>query len=89
MTNLSDFVIEDGVLKKYRGSGGDVTIPSGVTSIGERAFWYCSGLTSAEIPKSVTSIGRRAFEGCSGLTSIGSSARKALRNIIVKEGAVI
>ncbi len=41
-----------------------------VTSIGNRAFYYCSGLTSVTIPNSVTSIGQYAFQGCSGLTSI-------------------
>ena len=32
-----------------------------VTSIGELAFAWCSGLTSIEIPNSVTSIGEEAF----------------------------
>ena len=41
-----------------------------VTSIGERAFYECSGLTSVTIGNSVTSIGIRAFENCSSLTSI-------------------
>ena len=41
-----------------------------VTSIGERAFYNCSRLTSVTIPNSVTSIGREAFYYCSGLTSI-------------------
>ena len=41
-----------------------------VTSIGEYAFYYCSGLTSVTIPNSVTSIGTFAFYGCSGLTSV-------------------
>ena len=33
-----DFVIEDGVLVAYQGSGGDVVIPDGVVSIGGQAF---------------------------------------------------
>ncbi len=45
-------------------------IPNSVTSIGESAFAYCSGLTSVTIPNSVTSIGESAFAYCSGLTSV-------------------
>ena len=47
-----------------------MTILGSVTSIGDYAFYQCSGLTSVTIPNSVTSIGDWAFWGCSGLTSI-------------------
>ena len=47
---------------------GDISYP--VTSIGEGAFSYCSGLTSVTIPNSVTSIGDWAFSDCTGLTSV-------------------
>ena len=45
-------------------------IPNNVTSIGDYAFYRCSGLTSVTIPNSVTSIGDHAFYGCSKLTSV-------------------
>ena len=48
----------------------EYVIPGGVTSIGNSAFSYCSGLTSVTIPNSVTSIGSSAFRYCIGLTSV-------------------
>ncbi|MBP5177082.1 MAG: leucine-rich repeat domain-containing protein, partial [Clostridia bacterium] len=47
-----------------------ITIPDGVTDIGDYAFAGCSGLTSVNVAGSVTSIGEGAFSSCSGLTSI-------------------
>ena len=34
MSNASDFIIENGILTKYNGAGGDITIPDGVTGFG-------------------------------------------------------
>ena len=45
-------------------------IGNSVTSIGDYAFYKCSGLTSVTIGNSVTSIGGYAFYGCSGLDKI-------------------
>jgi len=65
-----DFDIQDGVLVKYNGPGGDVVIPDGVTRIKGSAFYKCTSLTSVVIPNSVTSIGEGAFRDCTSLTSI-------------------
>ena len=43
---------------------------SGVTTIGNYAFWDCDGLTEFAIPDEVTAIGKDAFGHCGGLTSI-------------------
>ncbi len=48
----------------------NTVIPSSVTSIGDGAFIYCSGLTSVSFPTSVTKIGEIAFYGCTGLSSV-------------------
>ena len=48
----------------------EFTIPEGVTSIVEMAFFNCDGLTSVVIPSSVTSIGFSAFAFCDRLTSV-------------------
>ena len=49
---------------------GEITIPSSVTEIGEKAFRDCVGITSITIGNSVTTIGEWAFAECTGLTSV-------------------
>lgn len=45
MSRNQDFIIKNGVLQKYKGPGGDVTIPEGVTEIRAYAFQFCTDLT--------------------------------------------
>ena len=47
----------------------DVSIPDGITRIGQNAFWG-TGLTSIEIPTSVSQIGSCAFQNCKQLSSV-------------------
>ena len=70
MSNPSDFVIENGVLKKYSGPGGDVVVPEGVISIGDSAFSGCTAMKSITIPEGVKSIGAFAFHNCESLEKI-------------------
>ena len=46
------------------------TIPDSVTTIGVKAFYWCTNLTSVTIPDSVTEIGEEAFKACKSLTSV-------------------
>lgn len=66
--NSKDYVILNGVLIKYMGSGGDIIIPDSVTTIGQSAFSNCETITSVIIPDSVTSIEASAFLNCTNLS---------------------
>ncbi|WP_321437704.1 leucine-rich repeat protein [uncultured Bacteroides sp.] len=46
------------------------TLPNSVTSIGNAAFYGCTGLASITLPNSVTSIENYAFTGCTGITEV-------------------
>ena len=75
--SLSDLTVK--VTEGDNEYSGEVIIPSTVsykskaltvTSIGEKAFYYCDGLTSITIPNSVTSIGDGAFSNCRSLKDL-------------------
>ena len=55
-----------------------VTLPQGLTTIGDWAFDGCTGLTSVTLPDSLTTIGDCAFYGCTGLTD---ESKTAIRKI--------
>ncbi len=75
-----------------------VSIPSGVTRIGQMAFSDCTKLTSVSLPSTLTGIGDCAFDGCSSLntvtipesvTDIGDDAFDGCNNLTIrcKEGS--
>lgn len=69
-SQTEDFEIENGVLIKYKGSGTEVMVPAGVTSIGAYAFKENSNLISVNLPDTVAEIGSGAFLECSNLKKI-------------------
>ena len=48
----------------------NISLPDGMTSIGDKAFSGCSALTQVTIPDGVTSIGFDAFDNCYALTQV-------------------
>lgn len=65
-------VVKNGILVHFLriGKNGHLTIPNGVTEIGENAFYCCRSLKSITIPNSVITIGKKAFWECTNLTSV-------------------
>lgn len=64
------FYVKDHPWYEKRSEVQAVIIHGAVTSIGDKAFYYCSNMINITIPDSVTSIGSEALRGCSSLTSI-------------------
>ena len=48
----------------------NLTLPDGVASIEDAAFYGCKGLKSLTLPSSLDMIGMSAFFGCDGLTTL-------------------
>ena len=71
-----DYAVKDGTRVVADGAfancGGltSITLPAGITRIGESTFNRCSSLTSMTLPAGVTSIGEYAFYGCISLNTV-------------------
>ena len=72
------FSFQDGCLIDVQGKRliaflsdkAEVTLPTGLTHIGDGAFWGCRNLTAITLPATLTHIGDRAFAWCGNLTAI-------------------
>lgn len=92
------FIIENGVLLHYIGTAETVTIPAGVTSIGDYAFAHNYTLKQLIIGNDVVTIGDYAFYQCLSLQSvvIGDSVQTiesfafdqciSLQSVVIGEG---
>lgn len=70
MSNIvSNFVIDNGVFKKYCGNEKNINIPFGITVIGEGSFEE-TPIESIVIPNSITNIETGAFWNCKALDKI-------------------
>ena len=56
----------------YGGTLSEVTFAEGskLTTIGDHAFAYCTGITSLTLPENVDVLDSSAFKGCTGLVSL-------------------
>ena len=68
-------------ITRYMGSGGDVVIPNGVTTIGNGIFQFNNSITSVVIPDSVTTIGDNAFDQCESLKTVTFGTNSQLTTI--------
>ena len=75
MTSISDFEIENGVLKKYRANSAEVYIPEGVTEIGKNAFLGKTGIQKIHFPESLEKISDSAFSPCPAITELTFPSR--------------
>ncbi len=59
----------------FTGTGiTSITIPEGVTSIGQTAFYNCDELTEVILPNTVTTVGKMAFCDCAKLETVNFGA---------------
>lgn len=94
----SDFVIEDGVLKKYQGNEPVVIIPDTVKEIGYGAFKGNKTVLKVVMPDSVEKMDNAVFNGCENLMEIRFShslkeipdytctACAALEKVVIPDG---
>lgn len=62
--------IPDNAFSGCSALAGTLSLPEGVTHIGEFAFGFCDGLTAIELPPSLASIGYGAFDFCEDVAEI-------------------
>lgn len=70
MSDINDFIIEEGVLKKYVGNDSRIVVPKEVSSIAYGAFKDGDLIEEIEVHSNVTIIRGGAFSGCKKLRRV-------------------
>lgn len=65
-----DFIISDGTLTEYHGTGGNIIIPSNVSRIATGVFRNNETITGITLPDGLTVIESGAFDGCKNLSEV-------------------
>ena len=58
-----------------------LTLPDGLTSVGNKAFLACISLATVAVPSKLETVGSSAFRGCTALVAIDLSGCASLRTI--------
>lgn len=69
-SSTKDLIIKNGIVTEYLGDDISVTIPEGITGIGENAFRNKTNLSFINLPLSLEHVDKNAFNGCSSLKNI-------------------
>ncbi|MBO4408171.1 MAG: leucine-rich repeat protein [Clostridiales bacterium] len=69
-SKIPDSVKKLGTGVFYQCSMKEITLPEGLTAIGDKAFLYCQNLESITIPEKVTVIGESVFQNCTKLKEV-------------------
>jgi len=67
---MIDFEENNAPWESFKFSITSLVVKTGVTKIGNNAFYNCGELLNTSIPSTVTSIGNNAFYGCNKLKKI-------------------
>ena len=70
MSNINDFVIENGELKEYIGNDTEVVIPNSVKKIAAKAFCTRNTFKNITIPDTVGEIEEYAFSFCPSIECV-------------------
>ena len=78
---MKDYAANTSPWNDIRDDIKSIVVGSGITHIGDFAFYSCESLSSIAIPAGITSIGEGTFDSCKSLTSVTLDQNSQLTEI--------